>query len=84
MMNENTKAYIESLDLCLKAGQNNNGMALKCSSLCSIEALKTANQAQVRLRSLYSRGFGNLEESLSAKEVLLFIYKLSLICDIRL
>ena len=70
-MNENAKAYVESLDLCLKAGQKNNGMALKCSSLCSIEVLKAASQAQIKLRSLFSKGFGKLEETLSAKKVII-------------
>ena len=74
VLDENTESYIESIDLCALANQQNNGTAFKCSSLCPIDILKSANIAQLKLRSFYSQGFGNLSETLTAQEVKLFTF----------
>ncbi len=69
MLDNNALNYVLSTQLIHKTNNPNHGVALKCSSLCSIADLRVANTAQLRIRSAFSSGFGNLSETLNAKQV---------------
>jgi len=73
MLDDNALNYVLSTQLIHKTNRPNYGVALKCSSLCSIADLKVANTAQLRIRSAFSSGFGNLSETLNAKQISEFL-----------
>jgi hypothetical protein len=48
-----------------------NKIALKISALIELDLLKKLNRAQVTIQEVFSKGFGNLNETLTGKEVLI-------------
>jgi len=69
MLDNNALNYVWCVQLCHKSNRDNYGIALKCSSICSMAYLRIANSAQIKIRSAFSPGFGNLSESLNTKQI---------------
>lgn len=80
-MDDNTRVFVETIRLAAKASDK-SGIAIKPSAMCLPEVLLKTNAAELHVRSLFSSGFGDLTETLTAKQVKDYIEIKWLICVI--
>jgi len=66
--NDTTRVFCESIALASRAGDK-SGIAIKVSALCPHEVLLKTNMGQVNIYSIFSKGYGNLDETLTAQQI---------------
>jgi proline dehydrogenase len=67
-LDDTCRVFCEAISLASKAGSK-SGIAIKVSALIPPEVILKTNVAQVALYSLFSSSYGNLQETLTAKQV---------------
>jgi len=67
-LDDTTRVFCESITLASKAGSK-SGIAIKVSALVLPEVLLKTNVAQVTQYSFFSQSYGNLQETLTAKQI---------------
>jgi len=68
-LDDTSRVFCDTISLAAKAGDK-SGIAIKVSALCLPEVLLKTNIAQVNIYSIFSKGYANLEETLTAQEIL--------------
>jgi len=68
-LDENARIFADTIDLSAHKLHGNSGVAIKCSCLVPPEVMEKANQSQLRLRSIFSDGFDNLDQELSVEQI---------------
>jgi len=67
-LDDTCRVFCEAISLASKAGSK-SGIAIKVSALIPPEVILKTNIAQVALYSFFSSSYGNLQETITAKQV---------------
>lgn len=68
-MDENARTFADTVNITSRKLNGNSGIAIKCSCLVPPEVMEKASQAQLKLRSIFSNGFDNLDQILTIDQI---------------